>query len=185
MAKHQNFITPVGRASYVHVWEMSELPNGKMAYNMAIIFPKDDEAGIKTVKAAIQSAAIDFFGEDKSKWPTGMRNPLNDGDEDDNKRGAAYANSFYLNLKSDKKPGVVGPDAKPLLDQDEFYSGCYCRASINFFGYNKAGNKGVGVGLNNVMKVKDGERLDGRQNAETEFAEFAAESQDEGEFFDD
>ena len=51
--------------------------------------------------------------------------------------------------------------------------GCYCIASVNFFGYSKGKNPGVGVGLNNLMKVKDGDRLDGRIDANDDFAEYA------------
>ena len=36
-----------------------------------------------------------------------------------------------------------------------------------------AGNRGVGCGLGNVMKTRDGEPLSGRVNAETDFADFA------------
>ena len=62
------------------------------------------------------------------------------------------------------------------MDQDEFYSGCICRVSITFFGFDIDGNKGVGASLNNIMKVRDGERLDGATNAEDDFAEFAGVS---------
>ena len=69
------------------------------------------------------------------------------------------------------------------MDQQDFYSGCYGRADINFFGFDKGGSKGVGCGLNNLMKTQDGERLDGRQKAEDAFSEYADES-DTGEATD-
>ena len=170
---HRNLITNVCRASYAHVWEKSEMPNGEFKFNIALLVPKSDEAGVKMIKRAIKSAAIDFFGEDKTKWPKALVNPLHDGDESD--RGGSYEGHFYLNAKTDRQPGIVGPDARPIMDQDQFYSGCFCRASLNFYGYDKAGNKGVGVGLNNLMKTADGDRLDGKKNAESEFAAFAEE----------
>jgi hypothetical protein len=40
---------------------------------------------------------------------------------------------------------------------------------VRFFGYDQAGNKGVGCGLNNIQKLKDGERLDGTVSAEAAF----------------
>jgi len=175
---HKNFVTPVGRASYAHVWERAEMPNGDMKFSMAILIPKSDTAGIKSIKSAIVSAATDFFGADKKKWPKGMVNPLHNGD-DKAESNEVYKDTFYLNTKSDRQPGIVGPDAKPLLDQNEFYSGCYCRVSVNFYGYNKAGNQGIGVGMNNVMKTKDGERLDGKKSAESEFGEFAVEVEED------
>ncbi len=178
---HRNFITPVGRASYAHVWEKAEMPNGEMKYSLSVLFPKDDKEGIGLIKKAIISAATEFFGKDKSKWPKGLDNPLRDGDAkaEEDKKHALYKDHMYINTSTKNQPGVVGPNAKPLMDQDDFYSGCYCRVSVNFYGYKKAGNVGIGVGLNNVMKVKDGDRLDGRVDAEDEFSKFAVETEDE------
>lgn len=170
MSLHKGLITPVGIASYVHVWEMTKLLNGQMAYNMAILLPKSNEEGIKSIRQAIASAAREKWGDDKKKWPAKLVSPLHDGDAPENQdKPENYRKCFYMNPKTDRQPGVVGPNAKPIMDQDEFYSGCYCRVSVNFFGYDKGGNKGVGVGLNNVMKIKDGPRLDGRKSAESEF----------------
>lgn len=57
-----------------------------------------------------------------------------------------------------------------ILDPDEVYSGCWGRASINFFPFNTNGNKGVGVGLNNIQKLKDDDRLGAaRASAESDF----------------
>ncbi len=55
------------------------------------------------------------------------------------------------------------------LGEDEVYSGCYARVSVNFYGYNAAGNKGIACGLGNVQKVEDGERLGGGSSAEEDF----------------
>ena len=42
------------------------------------------------------------------------------------------------------------------MDSNEVYSGCYGRASLNFYAFNTAGNKGIGVGLNNVKTARWG-----------------------------
>ena len=55
------------------------------------------------------------------------------------------------------------------LDQTEVYSGCYGRISVNFYGYNSNGNRGVAAGLGNIQKLKDGEALSSRTNAEDDF----------------
>ena len=69
-----------------------------------------------------------------------------------------------------KKPGIVDKDLNEILDPDEVYSGCWGRASINFFPFNTNGNKGVGVGLNNIQKLKDDDRLGAaRASAESDF----------------
>jgi hypothetical protein len=92
-----------------------------------------------------------------------------------------YKGHFFVNASSKNKPGVVGPDAKPMFDAEEFFSGCYGRADINFFPYNQAGNRGIGCGLNNLMMTRQGERLDGRQKAEDAFAAFAESDETSGD----
>ena len=57
------------------------------------------------------------------------------------------------------------------MDKEEFYSGCYGRASINFYAFNVSGNKGIAAGLNNLQKLEDGERLSGGSSAEEDFSD--------------
>lgn len=76
--------------------------------------------------------------------------------------------------------GALGHKQKPqcvhisnvhadLLPTD-VYSGMYARVTVNFFPYDASGNRGVGCGLGNVCKTRDGEQLGGRANAESDFA---------------
>ena len=77
---------------------------------------------------------------------------------------------MFLNANSTQKPGIVDKDLNEILDPDEVYSGCWGRASINFYPFSVNGNKGIGVGLNNVQKLKDGEHLGAaRASAESDF----------------
>ena len=58
---------------------------------------------------------------------------------------------------------------QPILDQSEVYSGCYGRISVNFYGFNSNGNRGIAAGLGNIQKLRDGESLGGRTSAEEDF----------------
>lgn len=60
-------------------------------------------------------------------------------------------------------------DVQPIIDQTEFYSGCYGRASIIFYAYNANGNKGIAAGLQNLQKLEDGEPLSGKSRPEDDF----------------
>lgn len=51
-----------------------------------------------------------------------------------------------------------------LLPTD-VYSGMYACVTVNFFPYDASGNRGVGCGLGNVCKSRDGEPLGSRANA--------------------
>lgn len=169
-ALHTKFVTPEGTASYVQVWKMKGQEGEKKSYSMALLIPKSDKEGIKELKSAIKSAAVAFFGADAKKWPEDMRFPLRDGDKKGQK---AYEGHFFFNARNYKnKPPIVDKYLKPIIDENEFYSGCKCRLSVDFFGYDKK-SKGVGVTLRTVMKLDDGERLDNNADPNSEFAAYA------------
>jgi hypothetical protein len=63
----------------------------------------------------------------------------------------------------------VDRQIKPILNQTEFYSGCFGKASISFYPFSMAGNNGVAVGLLNVQKLEDGDMLGGGSRAEDDF----------------
>ena len=81
----------------------------------------------------------------------------------------AFSGCYFLNANANRAPGIVDLARNPILDREEVYSGCYCRFSVNFYPFSASGNNGVAVGLNNVQKVADGERLAGGSRAEDDF----------------
>lgn len=173
--------TPVFRSSYAFVHEPKETPNGEMKYQLCLIFEKAKAADWKPVFQAIVNAAAKKFGEDPNKWPKNLKCPIRDGDEErDNKE---YQGCFFLNAGNKNKPGIVDRQLNPIQSREEFYSGCYARASLNFYGFDTSGNKGVGTGLNNLLFWEDGERLDGSTTAEDDFAEFKTEATNPGDSF--
>ena len=75
-----------------------------------------------------------------------------------------------MNANSINAPGVVDANRNEIMDKSEVYSGCYGRASINFYAFNANDNRGIACGLNNLQKIRDGEPLGGRASAESDFA---------------
>jgi len=169
--------------SYPHVFEPSENPSGAMKYSCSLLIDKNDTQTVKDFQTAIDKAIAK--GKEKlwdGKLPKFRYQPLRDGDQelaDGDKTDAIYKNKYFLNCSSDNQPGIVGPDAKQLMDQTKLYAGCIVRADVNPFPYSNSGNKGIGWGLNNLMLISDGTRLDGKQNAEDAFAD-VAEPEDDG-----
>lgn len=138
---------------------------GKAKYIAVLLFDPSDPV-LPMMKAAMKNAATDFFGE--GKIPSGLRNPLRDGNE----KAAEYAfykDTIFISANSDNKPGLVNQANKPILDAEDIYSGCWVRADINCFAYDRKGNKGVSFGLNNVQKLGDDDRFGGRRPAEQVF----------------
>jgi len=176
-------ITPIMRMSYPNLFEAKPNLSGKLKFSCSLLIPKTDVEGVKAIRAAIDKATKSGIEKLwKGKLPKFRYEPLRDGDEElatGEKTGKEYVGHYFLNCTSDEQPGVVGPDAKPLMDQREIFAGCYVRGDINPFPYDNGGNRGVGWGLNNIMLVKQGERLDGRQAATDAFSSFAGEG---GEF---
>lgn len=173
-------ITGICRISYVALAEPKQNPSGQMKYSCCLLIPKSDEKAVADLKAAIDAAITK--GKEK-KWnnkvPKFRYNPLRDGDEElatGDKTGIEYAGHYFINAASDDPPGLVDERAQPLLDASKIYSGCYVRADINPFPYSNSGNNGIGWGLNNIMFIRDGERLDGKQKATDAFAAFVPET---------
>lgn len=165
-------VTGKVRFSFVHVFEpvaVGDDENNKK-YSVSILIPKSDTATLAKIKAAIQAAAEAGVNTLGGKIPKGMKTPLRDGDEE--RDDEVYAGCMFMTANTVERPGVVDADLQPILDRNEFYSGCYGRASVTFYAFNKAGNKGIACSLNNLQKLEDGDRLGGsRASAEEDFGD--------------
>lgn len=166
------------RFSYTAVFQPKKNDDGTPSkYGVCIIIPKEDTETVNLVKEAIDAAKqrgkMEKWG---GKIPANVKSCLRDGDidrEDDE----AFAGCYFLNASSRNKPGVkVLEDGivSDALDEEDFYSGCYGAVTLDFFPYESSGNKGVGAGLNNVIKTRDGDRLSGGRSADEDFADLGA-----------
>lgn len=153
---------PDTRWSYCNVWQPKSINGGTPKYSVSLIIPKSDTATIKKIEAAIEAAYKE--GEAKLKGNgrsvpalSVLKTPLRDGDAE-RPDDEAYANAYFVNANSATAPGIVDADRQPVIDTSEVYSGVYGRASINFYAFNSNGNKGIACGLNNLQKIRGGER---------------------------
>jgi hypothetical protein len=180
----QKLITPLAILSYPHLAQPQK-PNkegeqGK--YSCTLIFTPElladpkEKALYEKLQLAALDAAKEKFGSNAEKLLKSetFRKPF----RSDAEAKGYPAGSKFINIRSAQQPGIVypyaGPDGKPLrmpLDKikDEMYAGVIVRASVSPFGYDNSGNKGVSFGLNNLQKIRDGERIDGRTAPENEF----------------
>ena len=164
-------VTGMVRFSYANVWEPKSINGSDEKYSVSLIIPKTDKKTIAQIEAAIEAAKQEGKAKFGGKIPANLKLPLRDGDID-RPEDEAYKNAYFINANSKERPGIVDRSVKPILDQSEFYSGCYGRASITFYAFNQNGNKGVAVGLQNLQKLLDGEPLSGRSRAEDDFSTF-------------
>jgi len=168
--------------SYPNVFVAVPNQSGVLKFGMSLLIDKTDTKTIDEIRKHIERATQKGLATIwNNKKPNFRYEPLRDGDKElasGEKDDPIYKGKFFLNASSDKAPGVVGSDAKPIIDQNILYAGCIVRGDINPFPYKNSGNCGVGWGLNNVMFIREGSRLDGRVNAEDAFAGYAAEPDD-------
>lgn len=171
-----NVNTPAFRVSYPNVFKPRKNDlNDKMEYSIVALFKKGED--LTKLKEACQKAIVDKWGPDKTKWPKNLRTPFRLQEERakevDGKRilpAGHEEGAVFLNLKSNRKPGVVDQNVQDIINEEEFYAGCWARASVNAFAYSQKGNNGVSFGLGNIQKVKDGEPLGNRARPEEDFA---------------
>lgn len=166
------------RLSYVNLVQPrvnNDDPTATPKYSVTLLIPKTDTAVKQNIDASIEAAAADAQGK---IWngvrPPVMPIPIHDGDgvrENGTPYGPECKGCWVITASSKNKPQVVHQsDINTELLPQDIYSGMYARVTINFFGYNRAGKRGVGCGLGNVMKTRDGEALAGGASAAADFA---------------
>jgi Protein of unknown function (DUF2815). len=186
-------ISPIAILSYPHLAAPQPSTDGKPPkYSATLIFTPETLADPKE-KAFFEGMQKAALAAIETKWPGKAQQMLQSETFKKGFRRDAEAKNYppgsiFVNVRSSQQPGIVyahaGPDGKPErmpLEKikDEMYPGVIVRASLAAFAYDNNGNKGVSFGLNNLQKLRNGERMDGRVAAENEFtADLSAEPAD-------
>lgn len=163
-------ITPEFRGSFVQVMEPKAFDQSQdPKYSMVIVIPKEDKF-VADLNKMIEKVAIEKWGE----LPKKLRTFIKDGDQEEEKYD--WAGNIVFTASNKSKPGVVvkaesGQLVEPM-NNEEIYSGAYYRAAIRPYAYEYNNSKGVAISLDNVMKVKDGEKFTSRTTAQDDFADF-------------
>lgn len=167
--KETKVVTGVVRLSYANIWQPKSINGGEEKYSVSLIIPKSDKKTIDAINAAVDAAIKEGVGKFGGKIPNkaALKLPLRDGDTE--REDEAYADSYFVNANSTTPPQIVDSKVQPILDRNEVYSGVYARVSITFYAFNSNGNRGIACGLGNIQKVRDGEPLSSRSNAEDDF----------------
>lgn len=164
------FTTGACRLSYAHIFQPHEDLNGNLKYSASLIIPKADDAQVQRFKAEFDRMVKDPDVRRVLGKGENYRLPLRDGDLE-RPNDSAYAKSWFINAKSnpDHKPLVVDKERQEIVDPNEVYSGCWVQAVLSFYPYNKGGNRGIGVSLAAIRKLKDGKPLSGTVVTDNDF----------------
>ncbi len=164
------------RLSYINVvTPRAPQQGGEPKYSVTLLIPKSDLATKADIDSAIQAAAQAALAK---VWggvrPPQIKTPIHDGDgvrQSGEPYGEECKGHWVITASTKMKPQVVGMDNINVeLAPSDIYSGMYGRVTIRFFGYSNSGNKGIGCGLGNIMKTRDGEPLAGTASAASDFA---------------
>jgi hypothetical protein len=173
-------VTPKARMAFPELLEPKDDLSGRTIYSMTLLFPKGTD--LSELKAAAEEAAL-------KKWPKKdawkglkLQFPFSDGntkgktDAEGNFRVyKGYDDTTVLNVKRQAKNGPpVVVQANPHLsvtDPAEVYGGRWCRAQLNAFAYEHAGNRGVSFGLNMVQLLEHDEPLGAVNNPASIFGD--------------
>ena len=170
------------RISFANIWEPKSINGSEEKYSVSCLIPKSDKATLAKIQKAVEAAKEDAKGK---KWggkvPANLKLPLRDGDID-RPDDEAYANAMFVNATSKDAPQIVDRKVDPILDPMECGSGDYCNVSVNFYGFNANGNRGVAAGLGNIQLIRHGERLAGKASASSDFTEVEGDEDIEGIF---
>jgi len=171
-------ITGVVRLSYAWLNEPRANKKGVLKYGAQLIIPKDDTKTIADIDKAIEEefaanfAKLGFKTAKLPKSSPSFKLPWRDGDEE--RDDDSVAGCMFINTTSDSRPSVVNLKLQEIIDPHEIYSGMYARVSITVKEFTGEA-KGITCYLNHVQKVKEGDRLDGRASAVSDFKDFGGD----------
>ena len=140
-------------------------PNENGKYSLRALFKPGEK--LTQLIVAAKKVAEEEFGSTK-----GITFPFHDQGDKEGYDGYEPG-ALFINLASGMRPGLVDEAAQRILSQDEFYPGCWAHAKVRFYSYDYKGKRGVGVGVDNIQKLRDDEPFSGRESPESAFAPIA------------
>lgn len=176
MAELKRYVTPVFRISFPTVFEPSSYDGGPPKYGLSAVwtpskFSDSDKKRWKAMMGALDEESKARFKKVVKDLPKNYKTGVRDGDEKPDLEGYGKGTKF-ANITTKMRPGVIDAGKNKIGPEegnaDDLYPGCYCRATVVAYSYDNKG-KGVALGLMNLQKVADGERLDSRTDAGEDF----------------
>lgn len=155
-------VTGKVRFSFCNIFEpQTPQGGGEAKYSVTLLIPKADTATLGKMQQAMGEARENFVKRNgANSLPLKPNHTLHDGDgtrDSGDPYGPECKGCYVITVSSKQKPVIVDNMGNPITDPGEVYSGCYGRASINFYGYNSNGKKGISAGLLAIQKLHDGE----------------------------
>lgn len=198
MAEVKRYVTPPFRLSFPNVFTAQSYEGSEPKFSVSAIFTPSEFTDKEKAQWRTLLGAID--AECKNRFKKGVKELKALNAEGANyklvpRNGATKADlegygegTLFMNLSTKMQPGVIDRRKNKISPEegnaDEIYAGCWCRATVTVYSYDNKG-KGVAVGLMNLQKLKDGDRLDSRTDAAEDFEDDLEDLENEMDDFDD
>jgi hypothetical protein len=171
-----NLITPVFRVSFPKVFEPESYNGGAAKYSVAAIwdpekFTTAEKKQWQAILDLCDEVSMERFKKKMSALPGNFKKAIRDGAEKAELAGYGEG-KLFANLSSKIRPGLIDRNKAPILDASDFYPGCYARATVAAYSYDQNGGRGVALGLQNLQKIAEGDRLDSRTDATDDFSDY-------------
>jgi hypothetical protein len=166
-------ITGKIRFSFAYLSKSRANDRGEEKFSTTVILPKSDTATYNALRAAeAEAAKAKFPGKDAAFYKA-LPSVIYDGNgrrKNGEPFGPECKDAWVFTCSTSDRPGCVDENLQPLMEPIK--SGDYGRVSVNAYGFDTAGNRGVAFGLNNAQLLERGQSLGGRADAADDFAEF-------------
>jgi hypothetical protein len=181
--KGSRLLTPKFRVSFPQVWEKSSYNNGTLRYSVVgLFYPKTftelDKLKWQAIRSKLGEVCLEFFKKDikTCKENREFKIPFHKGSEK-TYQGYGDPDMVYFSMANSKRrPQILDLKGQPITaeNSEDFYAGCWARASVNPYAFDKIG-KGLAIGLGNIQKLGDDESFEGFTSAEDDFGDDPAE----------
>lgn len=151
--------------SYPNLFAKAQFEGKELKYDASFILKKDS-ANYQKLKAEYDRVVAEAIATkaltrgqitpwDRRAGEKGI--VLDCADDPEKYDDPRYENAVIITAKNTRRPSVVNRLREPIEEKDNaIYGGCICNASLSLYIYNKT-FKGIGIQLNGVQKVSDGE----------------------------
>ncbi len=165
-----------GRYACAALFSGFEVVDRRTIIEAPAVWSEKDQAKWNALVAACNKVSIEAFKKPmKDLDRAAYKLPFHRGEEREYDGYGAGVIYFTMSAKN-RRPGIVAKDGITPITQDgpeEFYAGCYARASVMPLANTQW--KSLSLGLNNLQKLGDGSRLDAFTTAEDDFGVDPAE----------
>ena len=163
-----------GTLSFPNLFEPKAVNPGDDPKYSCVVIVDESRTSIPDLQKLIQSVGAEKFG---ATLPPNLKICLKKGDtwrpDDESVKG-----KWVVTMAAKERPALVyNDDARTdIVDRSALYAGCVVAAHVNIYAFDVKISKGVTAGLNGIIKLADGDRLDSRPTKGDMFGDIAADN---------